>query len=88
MSYCIPEHVQARPIHDEIMILDANQDRYLGLNGTGAIVWEILADGKSLDAAIDEIASQYEIPRETAASDVTKLVHELLELNLITPVTS
>lgn len=87
MSYQIPEHIQARPIHDEMMILDANEGRYMGLNGTGAIVWEVLAGGGSLDAAIDGIARHFDIPRETAASDVSNLIKELLALNLITPVT-
>lgn len=85
MSYRIPEYVLARPVHDDVMILDSRHGRYLGLNGTGAIVWSILAEGGSADAAVDELAMNFDVTREHAGADVARLVQELLRLSLIVP---
>lgn len=85
MSYRIPEYVLARPVHDDIMILDSRDGRYLGLNGSGAIVWSVLAAGGSVDAAVDELATIFDVTREHAGSDVARLVEELLRLSLIVP---
>lgn len=85
MSYRVPEYVRARPVHDDIMILDARQNQYLGLNGTGALVWSVLTGGGSLDTAIDELVARYDVTLETAEADVASLVQELLRLRLISP---
>jgi hypothetical protein len=85
VNYSIPEHIVARFVHDDIMILDSRQGRYLGLNGTGAVVWSVIANGGSTNTAVDELAFRYDISRETAESDVTSLIKELLQLSIIVP---
>lgn len=87
MIYRVPEHVHARPLQDEVMILDTRSNQYLGLNGTGAVVWSVLAGGGSTAAAVIELITHFEVPRETAEADVARLLGELLQLDLITPST-
>jgi hypothetical protein len=67
------------------MIFDSQDGRYLGLNETGAVVWSVLANGGSVETAVDELSMRYDIARETAESDVAQLVQELLQLSLIVP---
>lgn len=88
MSYRVSEHVHARPMHDEVMILDTRTNQYLGLNGSGAVVWSILADGGSASDAVAELMMQFDVTREIAEADVTALLDQLLRLDLITPATS
>ena len=88
MSYRVPEHVRARPVQDEVMILDTRSGEYLGLNGTGAVIWTVLTGGGSDVAAVTELLTRYEVTRETAEADVTGLLEELLRLGLITPASS
>lgn len=85
MSYRVPEHVRARSVQDEVMILDTRSGDYLGLNGTGAVIWTVLAGGGSGAAAVTELLTHYEVTRETAETDVAGLLEELLRLGLLTP---
>jgi Coenzyme PQQ synthesis protein D (PqqD) len=85
MTYRVPAHVHAREVHDEVVVLDARSNQYLGLNGTGAVVWSVLAAGGSADEAVDELVVRYEVGREVATSDVAALLDELLRLGLVTP---
>ena len=86
MGYHVPEHVHARPVQDEVMILDASSNQYLGLNGTGAVIWSVLARGGSTAAAVGELIARFEVPRETAEDDVARLLQELSRLGLLTAV--
>jgi hypothetical protein len=68
------------------MILDARSNQYLGLNGTGAVVWSVLVDGGSAAAAVAELIARFEVAPETAQADVASLLEELLRLGLIASV--
>ena len=83
MSYRVPEHVHARPVQGEVMILDTRSNRYLGLNGTGAAVWAVLAGGGSNADAVADLTTRFEVTPETAEADVMRLLEELLRLGLI-----
>lgn len=86
MKYRVPEHVYARRIQDEVMILDEHSNQYLGLNETGAVVWSVLAGGGSDAGAVDELTTRFDVPRDTAGADVACLLEELLRLGLLTAV--
>lgn len=88
MSYRVPEHVHARPVHDEVMILDTRTNQYLGLNGSGTLVWSILAGGGSVTDAVTALVTHFEVSAEAAEADVGTLLDELLRLGLITLATS
>ncbi len=83
MSFRVLEHVHARPVQDEVMILDARCNHYLGLNKTGAVVWSVLSGGGSAAAAVAELITRFEVSQETAEADVARLLEELLRLGLI-----
>ncbi len=67
------------------MILDTRTNQYLGLNGSGAVVWSILADGGSTPDAVIELMRHFDVSQETAEVDVATLLTELLRLGLLTP---
>ena len=67
MSYSVPEHIHFREVHDELMLLDAQNDAYFALNATGAVVWSVLASGRSPEAAAARLAARYAVTPERAA---------------------
>jgi hypothetical protein len=83
VSYRIPDHVHARAVHDEIVILDARTDDYLGLNGSGSVAWSVLVGGGSAADAVAELTTRFEVPPETAEADVAALIGELLRRGLV-----
>lgn len=83
MIYRVPDHIHARSVHDEIVILDVRADRYLGLNGTAAVVWSVLGGGGSVADAVAELMARYDVTCEVAESDVAALLAELVQLGII-----
>lgn len=84
MTYCVPEQVHARSVQDDVIILDTRTNAYMGLNGTGAVIWSVLAEGGSAETAVEEILSRYEVDSDQAMADVNHLIQELQRLSLIT----
>jgi hypothetical protein len=82
----VPEQVIARPVQDEVIILDTRTNQYLGLNGPGAVVWSVLAEGGSATTAVEELLARYEVTDTMAQADVERLINDLQQLNLITTV--
>ena len=85
MTYQVPDYVHARTAHDEIVILDARSNQYLGLNETGAVVWSVVAGGGSAADAVEELLARFEVTREAAEADVAALLDRLLDLGLLAP---
>ena len=85
MTYQAPTHVHSRAVHDELVLLDARQDAYFGLNPTGAVAWSALAAGRSPEAAAAEISAQFDVAPEVARIDVAALVDQLVARGLLEP---
>ena len=83
MSYSVPEHIHFREVHDEVMLLDAQNDAYFALNPTGAVVWSVLASGRSPEAAAARLAAWYAVTPERAEADVAAVVDELVGRGLL-----
>jgi len=63
-----------------------NLDYVYTLSDVAADVWQLLDGTHTLDAIIDAICESYEIDRATAATDVTALVTDLTEVELVSHV--
>jgi hypothetical protein len=79
----VPQHVMARAVGDEYVLLDLEKGTYYGLDSVGARIWGLLAKGLELDAVSDRVADEYEVTREQATSDVASLVGALRERGLL-----
>lgn len=51
--------------------------------GSGAGVWQVFAEPKSLQQAVGALAARYDLPPEQIRSDVEAAVERLVELGLI-----
>ncbi|MFQ5349073.1 MAG: PqqD family protein [Thermoanaerobaculia bacterium] len=81
--FSIPEHVLARKLDDEMVLLNLDSGEYFGLNDTGTRVWELLADGRSRGEVVDCLTEEFEVTAEIASSHVAALCRELLEAGLL-----
>ncbi len=71
------DHVIAKLVGEELILLDYEEELYFGLDPIGARIWELLADGRTLGETIDALLAEYDVTREVLAADVEKLVAEL-----------
>ena len=79
----IPEHVMARQLGDECVMLDLESGTYFGLDPIGARVWQLLCEGRAVEEVCDALAEEYEAPRAAIATDVERLLDELAAQGLI-----
>ena len=85
--FSIPEHVLARKLEDEMVLLNLDSGEYFGLNDTGTRVWELLADGRSSEEVIERLTEEFEVASEVASSHVSTLCNELIEAGLLAAAT-
>jgi hypothetical protein len=77
------EEIAWSELGDEIVVLDIEEGTYYTLNQVSAEIWK-LADGKRTIAEIvDLIFAGYEADREQIRDDVTRIIGDFSEKNLI-----
>ena len=76
--------VAAKVIDGEAIIMNLSNGLYYSMDNVGAVVWELLGRGQSLDEIADVLTGLYRVERATAMVDVQRLVRELLDENLMT----
>jgi Coenzyme PQQ synthesis protein D (PqqD) len=79
----VPDHVVYRNFPDETVVLNLESGIYHGLNGTAARMLELVQERDSVAAAVDELAREFEQPREVIERDVVGLCRALAERGLI-----
>jgi hypothetical protein len=67
----------------DILLLHARTNRFYELNQTGARVWELIASGASLPDILDQLRAEFNSEPETLATDVHRLLDELLREQLL-----
>lgn len=55
----------------------------LVLNDTGALIYEQLQDGKTVEEAADALVATYDVTRETALADVQETIESLREAGVV-----
>ncbi len=64
-------------------ILDPDSGQFYSLNEVAGRVWELLRDGTSFRAIMDQLASEYDVAAETLAVDVERLLEQFAKAGLI-----
>jgi hypothetical protein len=59
-----------REVEDEVIVLDKRTWTYMGINGSGAVLWKKIAEGANPTMLVECLCETYEIDEQTAARDV------------------
>lgn len=57
-------------------------NRIYELNDTGARIWELTADGATVEGLIDRLEREFEVDRAQLASEVALIVNDLVREGL------
>jgi hypothetical protein len=68
------------PLGAQVMDLNG----LITLNDTGAYVWELLAQDRTLDELAEAVAAQFEVDPAAALGDVQMFIDEINRLGLVT----
>ena len=79
----VPQHVMARAVGDEYVILDLEKGTYYGLDAVGARIWSLLAEGVLLGDVCNRIVDEYDVALEQAHADLASLVDALRARGLL-----
>jgi Coenzyme PQQ synthesis protein D (PqqD) len=76
--------VEWRIIDGEILALDLRSSIYLGLNRSGAVLWEDVVGGTTREALVERLMETFAVDAATAERDVAAFLralddHDLLE---------
>ncbi|MEU6083402.1 PqqD family protein [Streptomyces sp. NPDC047108] len=87
MSHSIDPEVTWISSGDEVRVYDHRAGEFRTLNSTGAQIWLLLADNRSVDAIVTELAGRFTdgSPAQNAmvARDVGEFVTELVAQGLV-----
>lgn len=70
-------------VADEILMLNIERGEYVGLNASGAIIWELLETPKSTEQLIDLLVEQFDVGRELAKQDVERFLEDAFERGIV-----
>jgi hypothetical protein len=77
------EAVEWRRIESEVIAIDLERAVYLGVNGSGAVLWELLAHGTTRATLVDRLVEAYAIDEHRAEEDVERFLAELEQRGLL-----
>lgn len=75
--------LQWRAVEGEIVALDVRGSQYLGVNDSGASLWDMLAAGTTRDALAERLAGDHGLDLEIARAHVDAFVDQLRAQDLI-----
>lgn len=70
-------------IDDELVIFDAEQRNYFGLDATGSIIWEKLAQPITVSALLEQLLEQFEVERSVCMRETIAFLRQLHQDKLI-----
>jgi len=75
-----------RMVDGEMIVVSASGSNIIGLNETGALVWEMADGSHSIEEIVAAVCATFEVEGEMARRDVFGFVDELEAEGLIEPV--
>jgi hypothetical protein len=67
----------------EGVLLNLDTERYYVLDDVGMRMWQVLAEGGDVTAALDALLAEYEVDRDALVQDLVRLIGELEEAGLL-----
>ena len=81
--YRIPDTVRSTHNQDGAIVLDILQGQMFNLNFVGSRILELLKNGSTESAIVDEISRKFDVSRDLAESDVREFLQSLEKCHLI-----
>ena len=80
---CRKTDVVGADVPDGYVLLDLDNSKYLQLNATASIVWELLESPMSFRMLTEHLQARFEVEAERCAVEVDALLQRFLKLQII-----
>ena len=75
--------ISSATVHDETILLDTRSGTYYTLNSTGAAVWGLLVEPRTLPEIEAGLVEEFSVERETLQRDLRELLEDMRRHRLI-----
>lgn len=79
----VAPNVLFRVVSDELVLVNLDTEVYLGLNPTGARMWNALSSAGSVERAYDELLQEYDVDPPELRRDLEDFLDRLLAEKLV-----
>ena len=83
MRLRLAEHAHYVRMDDQVIVADMRSGRYLGLDGVGARLWELIGEQLGPEAIVERLHAEYEVSMDVLRRDVGELLQDLLQRHLV-----
>lgn len=70
-------------VGSDVVVLDLEGSLYLKVNGSGRLLWDLLAEGCDVHALTQELIDRYGVDEQRAVADVAEFLDELRRRDLL-----
>jgi hypothetical protein len=81
--FTLSPDVKANLMDGEAVLLDLKTGAYFGLNKVGAHIWQLYADGQTLQDVIAGVCQRFAVEPDRAERDTRALTQKLVERGLL-----
>jgi Coenzyme PQQ synthesis protein D (PqqD) len=78
-----PAHVLVRFLDQESVLLNLQTEQYFGLDETGTRMWRLVTTSPNIDAAYQELLTEYDVQPDLLRENLTELLGHLVEHGLL-----
>jgi hypothetical protein len=79
----MPQDVLYEILEDEVVLLNLTTEAYYILDDIGTHMWQLLIEHHDPEIVVQQMVNQYEIDEATVRSDLSTLVGQLIERQLL-----
>jgi hypothetical protein len=82
-SLRVPDHVSYVRVGFTIVLLDLAKESYFGIDEVGSLIWESVINFGSVEPAVRQILSKYDVDDSKVRIDVDKFLDKLCQQGLL-----
>lgn len=79
----VPEDTLMRELEGESVLLNLANEKYYGLNKVGTHMWAVLEKSANIQAAYDQLKTEYAVDPIRLRKDLETLIEKLVEQGLV-----
>jgi hypothetical protein len=79
----VPKQVLVRTFQNESVLLNLDSEAYHGLDDVGTRMWQALIQSENIQAAYENLLSEYEVDQATLQKDLEAFIETLVGRGLV-----
>ncbi|WP_422055912.1 PqqD family protein [Sphingomonas sp.] len=70
-------------VSDEILMLNIERGEYVGLNETGAVIWELLETPQTIEQLVASLLTRFEVDAVQATAEVNAFIEQAMQKGMV-----